>query len=112
MIANLYTDLLINDRLQRSAGLPLAAVFKRLAAQEGSADPLWSLYLRTYELLWSLPRGELGGGRLSTEAEGDAWLAMRLVRHYARNWLEGAPKFAMLVLPCLVFHRATHDPEA
>jgi len=101
MVANLYTDLLINDRLQRSAGLRLAAVFKQLALEEGGAGPLWSLYLRAYELLWSLPRGELGGGALSTEAEGDAWLIMRVVRHYARNWLAGAPKFAMLVLPYL-----------
>lgn len=30
MIGNLYTDLLINDRLQRSAGLDMAAVFKVL----------------------------------------------------------------------------------
>ena len=101
MIANLYTDLLINDRLQRSAGLRLDAVFKRLAAEGSSNDPLWSLYLRAYELLWSLPRGELGAAELSAEVEGDAWLAMRLVRHYARNWIEGAAKFAMLVLPHL-----------
>ena len=101
MVANLYTDLLINDRLQRAAGLRMAQVFQKLAAPEGNSSELWSLYLRTYELLWSLPRGQLGGGALSGEAEGDAWLAMRLVRHYARNWLEGAAKFAMLVLPYL-----------
>jgi hypothetical protein len=57
--------------------------------------------LRIYELLWSLPRGELSGTRLDDAAEGDAWLAMRIVRHYSRNWIEGAAKFAMLMLPYL-----------
>ena len=101
MVANLYTDLLINDRLQRTAGLRMAEVFQKLAVPAGNSNGLWSLYLRTYELLWSLPRGQLGGGGLSGESEGDAWLAMRIVRHYARNWLAGAAKFAMLVLPYL-----------
>ena len=62
MVANLYTDLLINDRLQRSAELRLSEVFKKLAPAEGESESsLWTLYLRMYELLWSLPRGELTG---------------------------------------------------
>jgi hypothetical protein len=36
-IANLYEDLLINDRLQRVAGLNMAGVYQRLG--KGSADP-------------------------------------------------------------------------
>lgn len=122
MIANLFTDLLINDRLQRSAGLRLAEVFRKLATGQDTNGPLWRVYVRTYELLWSLERGALGsqeGGALSREAEGDAWLAMRIVRHYARNWLEGAAKFAMLMLPYLAREakfggaaKAWHDTRA
>lgn len=122
MIANLFTDLLINDRLQRSAGLRLAEVFRKLATGLETNGPLWRVYVRTYELLWSLERGALGsqqGGALSREAEGDAWLAMRIVRHYARNWLDGAAKFAMLMLPYLATEakfggaaKAWHDTRA
>jgi hypothetical protein len=102
MIANLFTDLLINDRLQRSAELRLAEVFKKLTREKNEASGiLWRVYLRTYELLWSLERGSLVDGKLSAEEEGDAWLAMRVVRHYSRNWIEGAAKFAMLMLPYL-----------
>ncbi|HEY0686878.1 MAG TPA: hypothetical protein VGD45_31340 [Steroidobacter sp.] len=119
MIANLFTDLVINDRLQRSAGLRLAEVFKKVNQGEKETGALWNLYLRTYELLWSLERGTLVESALSEQAEGDAWLAMRIVRHYARNWLEGAAKFAMLMLPYLAkdalgpsLARAWHDTRA
>ena len=37
LVANLYTDLLINDRLQRQAGLDIAGVYRRMAAREGGA---------------------------------------------------------------------------
>lgn len=120
MIANLFTDLLINDRLQRSAELRLAEVFKKLAREKQEASGMvWRIYLRTYELLWSLERGSLVEGKQSDEAEGDAWLAMRIVRHYSRNWIEGAAKFAMLMLPYLAKDalgesavRAWHDTRA
>lgn len=119
MIANLFTDLVINDRLQRSAELRLADVFKKVTRDKQESGDLWNVYLRTYELLWSLERGTLVVGTLSEQAEGDAWLAMRIVRHYARNWLEGAAKFAMLMLPYLAkdalgpsLARAWHDTRA
>src|SRR5689334_359844 len=57
MVANLYTDLLINDRLQRSAGLSLAEVYRKLAARFGERGAVWTLYMRMYEILWSVPRG-------------------------------------------------------
>lgn len=118
MVANLYTDLMINDRLQRSAELRLSAVFRQLQAESSaSQSKLWTLYQRMYELLWSLPRGELtGAARLSDQEEGDAWLGMRIVRHFARDWLSGAGMFASLLLPYLVGEaqedarmRAWHD---
>jgi hypothetical protein len=100
MVANLYTDLLINDRLQRAAGLGMADVWRRLApAQPGR---LWRLYLRIYELLWSLRRGELGAPFADDQMEGDATLGMRVVRSYARDWLDASGRFAALLLPYLI----------
>lgn len=114
MIANLYTDLLINDRLQREASLDMASVFVRLEqkamldrqSQEAipSAAPgqLWQFYLRTYELLWSLREGSLVAGPLPAHMQADAWLGSRLIRVYHRDWLDGSGRFAALCLPYLL----------
>lgn len=102
-IGNLYTDLLINDRLQRSAGLSVAGVYEALVTE--SSDPLWTLYMRIYEILWSLQSGTLThsmGKPMTDELEGDAHLGARLIRSYARDWLDGAGKFAALCLPYLL----------
>ena len=103
MIANLYTDLLINDRLQRQAGLRMADIYVRLRRAE-TAPPsrLWRFYVGVYEALWGLGKGDLGGPRDEPEMEGDAWLGARLVRVYAGEWLTGAGRFASLVLPYLL----------
>lgn len=105
MVANLYTDLLINDRLQRGAdGLRMADVYRAMAAH-GDAKPsgaVWALYMRIYELLWSLPRGDLGGGPTDDALEGDATLGARLIRSYARDFLDGSGRFACLLLPHLM----------
>jgi len=101
MVANLYTDLLINDRLQRAAGLKMDEVYRALP-REAEAGALWRVYLRIYEVLWSLPRDALGGGRTEDREEGDAWLGARLVRVYARDWLDGSGRFASLMLPYLI----------
>ena len=130
LVANLYADLLINDRLQRGAGLDIAGVYRILGG--GSADRLWTLYMRIYEILWSLPRGTLAtalapgtGSTLpsmsahppvpasekkagvlpvptANQLEGDAQLGARLVRSFAQDWLDGAGRFAALCLPYLV----------
>ena len=104
MISNLYSDLLINDRLQRSAGLRMADIYRALGngAKSGS---VWTLYMRIYEILWSLERGSLGGNKPNDRIEGDAWLGARLVRSYARDWLDGAGRFAALFLPHLLEDR-------
>jgi hypothetical protein len=106
MIANLYTDLLINDRLQRQAGLRMADVYARMQAGAKQAaqqeDALWALYMGIYESLWKLDKGSLGGPTEDKEAEGDCWLGARLVRVYAQDWMTGAGRFAALVLPYLV----------
>lgn len=105
MVANLYTDLLINDRLQRQSGLRMADIYRRLAA---AADPgskqsgVWTLYLRIYEILWKLDKGSLGSGATDERLEGDAWLGARLIRVYAGEWMDAAGRFSALLLPYLV----------
>ncbi len=99
-VSNLYADLLINDRLQRSAGLSMAAVYQAL--DNDSADPLWTFYMRTYEILWRLQKGTLAKGEITDRLEGDAHLGARLIRSYARDWLDGAGKYAALCLPYLL----------
>jgi hypothetical protein len=99
-IGNLYTDLLINDRLQRSAGLSMAAVYQHL--QMPQLDRLWLLYMRTYELLWRLPSQTLAKGSVDPRVNSDAQLCTRLIRNYAREWVDGAGRFAALYLPYLL----------
>ena len=102
MVANLYTDLLINDRLQRQAGQDIAGVYARMNAREpGPRSRLWTLYMGIYEALWGLEKGSLGGPRDDAAVEGDAWLGARLIRVYARDWMHAGGRFASLVLPYL-----------
>lgn len=100
MVANLYEDMLINDRLQRSAGLDVAGVWRALAGADAGSR-LWTLYTSIYEHLWSLPRGELSRARTDERTDLDAVLGARLARVYARDWLRGAGRFAALLLPYL-----------
>ncbi len=100
MIANLYADLFINDRLQRSAGLDMAGVYRALGA--GSEERLWTFYMRIYEVLWALMTGDLATGAIDKQLEGDAQLGARMIRVYARDWLKGSGRFAALCLPYLM----------
>ncbi|MES1175647.1 MAG: hypothetical protein ABUL62_15105 [Myxococcales bacterium] len=109
-VANLYTDLLINDRLQRSAGLRMSEVYRALGVTE-SPNKVWQVYLRIYEVLWSLPRGTLVPGQLEDRQEGDAWLGARLLRSYARDFLDGSGGFASLLLPYLAEDEHALDEE-
>jgi hypothetical protein len=99
-IANLYADLLINDRLQRSARLHMAEVFQTLG--NGSTARMWTFYMRIYEILWSLPRQTLARGDIDAQLEGDAHLGARVIRVYAKDWLRGAGRFAALCLSYLL----------
>jgi len=103
MVANLYTDLLINDRLQRQCGLRMADIYRRLATSASGSSPLWQLYMGIYEQLWQQPAGSLGGPALeAADLRGDAWLGARVIRTYAGEWMEGASRFSALLLPHLL----------
>jgi hypothetical protein len=105
MIANLFTDLLINDRLQRRAQLRMADVYRAIQAEQkpsGTQSRLWLVYMGIYEALWQLEKGSLGGPVANLPLEGDAFLGARLIRVYADDWMIGAGRFAALMLPHLV----------
>lgn len=109
MVANLYADLLINDRLQRQVSLHMAEIYRAIArsAQTKTDDGVWSLYMGIYEELWALPTGDLGGPAQDSPARADAWLGSRLIRAYSGDWLDGGARFASLLLPYIV--EATDD---
>lgn len=98
LVANLYADLLINDRLHRSAGIPFSALFGALRGS-GGTDPVWTLYMHIYEMLWGLPGKTLSAGELTPRLRAEADLGARLVRVYGRDWLQGAGRFASLLYP-------------
>jgi hypothetical protein len=116
LVSNLWTDLLINDRLHRLRGLDLTGPYvaaRRLAAtpvarrRRGAAgDPhpaptsYFDVYLRAYERLWSLPRGslvDLAGAAGTGDVELDAGFLARHARVFARDPVGGAAGFAALV---------------
>jgi hypothetical protein len=99
LVANLYADLMLNDRLQRDGGVDMASVYRALAGEEGNRSR--QFYMRIYEVLWSLPAGMLARGARDARLERDAQLGARLIRSYAREWLDGAGRFAALCLPYL-----------
>ena len=98
MISNLYADLLINDRLQRSESLDMAGVYLSLESDSGAKSQFWLLYMRMYELLWSLPPQSLVQADYDQRLNQDAQLGARLIRSYAQEWLGGAGRFACLCL--------------
>lgn len=111
LVANLYTDLLINDRLQRQSSLRMADIYRQLRsvdAQDAAGKPkpslLWALYMRIYEHLWKLDAGTLTPADRPDPTgtlEIDAWLGARLIRVYANDWVFAAGRFGTLLLPYL-----------
>lgn len=101
-VANLWTDLVVNDRLQRNSGLDLASLYRKM---KPSDSLVWALYLRIYERLWDLPRGSIAPIPGSLEEidifEADAWLGSRTVRVYRDDPVTGSGRFACLLLTWL-----------
>jgi hypothetical protein len=119
LVANLYTDLVINDRLQRQAGLRMADIYRRLAAANATkvepkarASGVWTLYMGIYEHLWQLEAGSLGGPVDDERVRTDAWLGARVIRVYAGDWMTAAGRFASLLLPYLVDDAAAEQAFA
>src|SRR5262245_7069816 len=85
LVANLYGDLLLNDRLQRRANIDVAAVYRRLRENRDGGEPshVWLVYTRAYEHLWRLSPGTLAPDGVSDRMNADAALIARLIRHYA-----------------------------
>ncbi|MFN7731190.1 MAG: hypothetical protein ACK5OB_04760 [Pirellula sp.] len=100
-VCNLYADLLINDHLQRSCGRSLDQVYKALPSEAPSGN-LWLLYMRMYEVLWNLDAETLTPHAVAPRVTQDALLGARLIRVYAKDWLQGAGRFACLCFPYVV----------
>ena len=99
-IANLYSDLLINDRLFRQVGCPMQEIY--LKVNHPTPNLLWNFYMRIYEILWSLPRKTLTHILIEEEMEADALLANRLIRNFSRDWIKGAGPFAAICFTYLL----------
>jgi hypothetical protein len=111
MVANLYSDLLINNHLKRQFGLRIDEVYQKLN-KGPSESRVWKLYMRIYENLWQLKPETLGGICDNDAMEGDAWLGARIIKVYASDWLKGASRFAALLLPYLADEREVADQIA
>ncbi|MFF2832984.1 hypothetical protein ACFVSK_14585 [Cellulosimicrobium cellulans] len=111
LTANLWSDLLINDRLQRRAGIDLAGLWRALGP---GTSTVMQTVLRADEILWGLPRGDLTASDVPV-AEREATLVARLVRAYADDPVGGAAGFAALLRTLLASEagsRATaQDPR-
>jgi hypothetical protein len=106
--------LIINDRLQRQAGLRMADIYRQLLSAhsvDGKSvrSSVWTLYMGIYEQLWKLKAGELSGPIADAGAANDAWLGARLIRVYATDWMAAAGRFASLLLPYLVEDKDRED---
>jgi hypothetical protein len=113
LVANLYGDLLINDRLQRRAGIDMAAVYAKLKAAQPAQDAsrVWKVYTHTYEQLWRLAPGTLAPPGVTPEMTADAVLIARLIRHHAADWLRGARRFACILYPYLQQDAEENKPQ-
>ncbi len=100
-ICNLYTDLLINDKLKREFNLKIDSVYEKIN-QGIEFTKLWTFYMRTYEILWGMKKGYLAKGEISTELETDAQLGNRLIRNFSREIVRGSGRFAYLIYPYLL----------
>ncbi|HND34764.1 MAG TPA: VWA domain-containing protein, partial [Myxococcota bacterium] len=77
-------------------------MFRRLEqGRKSPATELWMLYLRAYELLWNLPRASLIATPKEDNFQADAGLLARVIRVYARDWVRGSARCAVLLRPYL-----------
>jgi hypothetical protein len=110
MVSNLYTDFLINDKLQRINKLRMSKVYQVINSEDNFSE-FWTLMMRTYEYLWRLNRGELATNLSfhSKKIDADASLLASLVRSYSKNWIHGGGRFAVMVYPYLMDDKTFQD---
>lgn len=110
MVSNLYTDFLINDKLQRINKLRMSEVYKAINSDDNFSE-LWTLMMRTYEYLWHLNRGELATNLSfhSKKIDADASLLASLIRSYSRSWIHGGGRFAVMLYPYLMDDKKFED---
>ncbi|MEN2399169.1 hypothetical protein GKZ90_0005240 [Flavobacterium sp. MC2016-06] len=103
MVANLYADFFINDKLQRFNKLKMVEVYKAINSEDNFTE-LWTLMMRTYEYLWRLNRGELATNLSfhSKKIDADASLLASLIRSYSKDWIHGGGRFAVMLYPYLM----------
>ncbi|RUT72484.1 hypothetical protein D0817_02440 [Flavobacterium cupreum] len=110
MVSNLYADFLINDKLQRINQLRMSEVYQAINSEDNFSE-FWTLMMRTYEYLWRLNRGALATNLSlhSKKIDADASLLASLVRSYAKNWIHGGGRFAVMVYPYLMEDKTFQD---
>ncbi|GAB3587332.1 hypothetical protein [Calidifontibacter terrae] len=100
-MANLWSDLLINDRLTRQHHLDMAGPYRAAAAAVvESGRPgvdYFEVFLRTFEILWQLPAQSLTTAQVTAQKDLDAQVLARHARVFARDPIEGAGGFAALM---------------
>ncbi len=103
MVANIYEDILINDKLQRFHDLNMADIYKTLN-KKNKPSVFWTLIMRSFEYLWRTKRGALANDLSlhNKSIDADAALIASLIRSYSKNWLDGAGRFAVMLYPYLV----------
>ena len=101
-VANIYEDMLINDKLHRFKQMNMAAVYAQVNKGIEFSE-VWTLIMRSFEYLWKLSRGTLAADPKfhSPKIDADASLIASLIRSYAKSWMEGAGRFAALMYPYL-----------
>ncbi|MDX1958110.1 MAG: VWA domain-containing protein [Leptospiraceae bacterium] len=108
IIANLYTDLFINQKLKTEFGLRVDEVYQKLN-NKSSTSKLWAFYMRVYEIMWGLEKNTLTSFEINEIMEGDAILTSRIIKSYTEDWLKGATKFALIILTYLLEDKTLPD---
>ena len=87
-VANLYSDLVINDALQRIHRLDMASVYMKIQRDAEITSSLYMWYMRTYEYLWGLGRGVLSGKKQSPQIDADASLLCAQLARRRRSFCD------------------------
>lgn len=116
LVANLWADMLVNDRVRRlqqasGAASDIADVYRGMNAasakrRHGAPTRLWTTVMRAFEVLWTLVEGDLATLPADREAraavEDDARVLAQTVRTFADDPVGGALPAALVLVPLAV----------